>query len=81
MIVKRLYCKVKSEMWDSSKMHFNFVITTYYIGWFLFGKIPIYLTEIDKIVNNKLEEEVKEYRHVDYRTYGHLLRKENKNEN
>lgn len=76
MIVKRLYSKTKCEMWDNDKKHFNFVITTYYIGWFLFGKIPIYSMEIDVMVKNNLGEEVEEYRHVDYRTYGHLLRKE-----
>lgn len=77
MLVKKLYCKIKCEMWDNDKRQHNFIITTYYIGWFLFGRIPIYSMEIDKTVKNKLGEEIKEYQHVDYRNYGYLLRKEN----
>ena len=76
MIVKKLFFKTKCEFYDKEKKKFNFVITTYYIGWFLFGRIPLYIVEIDKEVDNRIDDEPKTYQHKSYEKYGHLLRKE-----
>lgn len=48
MIVKKLYRKVKCSEYDAERRAFENVTTTDYIGWFLFGCIPIYLIELDK---------------------------------
>ncbi len=76
MIVKKLFCKVKCDMWDKDKKEFLFITTTYYIGWFLFGRIPIYSMEIDQRIENRLGEKPEEHQCAYYKEYGHLLRKE-----
>ena len=48
MIVKKLYRKTKCCDYDAERRVFGNVTTTDYIGWFLFGFIPIYLIELDK---------------------------------
>jgi hypothetical protein len=48
MIIKKLYRASKTKSWDKERKTYEIVIITDYIGWFLFGFIPIYLIEIDK---------------------------------
>lgn len=48
MIVKKLYRKVDCKEYDAERRKFGNVTTTDYIGWFLFGCIPIYLIELNK---------------------------------
>lgn len=48
MIVKKLYRKIKCRWWDEERRVFQNTTITEYIGWFLFGIIPIYLIELDK---------------------------------
>ena len=48
MIVKKLYRKIKYRWWDKERKVFENISITEYIGWFLFGFIPIYLIELDK---------------------------------
>ena len=48
MIIKKLYRASKTKSWDKERRVYEIVTITDYIGWFLFGFIPIYLIEIDK---------------------------------
>lgn len=48
MLIKKLYRRVKCEEYDAERRVFGKVTTTDYIGYFLFGCIPIYLIELDK---------------------------------
>lgn len=77
MIIKKLYRNVRCRWWDKEREVFRNVTTTDYIGWFLFGIIPIYLIQLGK--NEELnfiegeEAEVLEYKV--FKDYGHLIRK------
>lgn len=51
MIIKKLYRASKTKSWDKERKTYEIVTITDYIGWFLFGFIPIYLIEIDKYYN------------------------------
>lgn len=77
MIVKKLYRKVKCKWWNKERKVFENVITTDYIGWFLFGFIPIYLIQLDK--NEELNfvdgEEAQVFEYKVFKDYGHLVRK------
>ena len=48
MIVKKLYRRVRCRWWDKERKVFENTTVTDYVGWFLFGIIPIYLIELDK---------------------------------
>jgi hypothetical protein len=48
MIVKKLYRSVRCRWWDEERQVFENITVTDYLGWFLFGFIPIYLIELDK---------------------------------
>jgi hypothetical protein len=56
---------------------FENITTTDYIGWFLFGCIPIYLVELGK--NEELDyiegEEAEVFEYKVYKDYGYLVRK------
>lgn len=56
MVVKKLYRKVKCKRYDAKRRVFENVTTTDYIGWFLFGFIPIYLIELNKYEKVNFEE-------------------------
>lgn len=74
MIVKKLYQKTKCRWWDEKRKVFESVITTEYLGWFLFGFIPIYLVELDKHEKVNFEgtgEGVLEYGII--KKYKHLM--------
>lgn len=77
MIVKKLYRRVRCRWWDKKREVFENVTTTDYVGWFLFGFIPIYLIQLGK--NEELnfidgeEAEVLEYKV--FKDYGYLIRK------
>lgn len=76
MIVKKLYRKCKHRWWDRKRKVFQNTTVTEYIGWFLFGFIPIYLIQLDKYEEVDFENSGKDvitYRV--YRSYGHLIRK------
>ena len=55
MIVKKLYRKIKFKGWDKKRNVYEIKFINDYIGWFLFGVIPIYLTLIDSVVEYDLE--------------------------
>jgi hypothetical protein len=48
MIVKKLYRRTKHRWWDEERGVFQNTTVYEYLGWFLFGIIPIYLIELDK---------------------------------
>ena len=48
MIIKKLYQKTKCRWWDKERKVYENITVKDYIGWFLFGFIPIYLIELDK---------------------------------
>lgn len=56
MIVKKLYRKTKCRWWNKERRVFENTTVTDYIGWFLFGFIPIYLIELDKCENVDFED-------------------------
>lgn len=76
MIIKKLYRKTKCRWWDKERKVFQNVTTTDYIGWFLFGIIPIYLIELGKYEKldfvGHADETVLEY--GIYKDYGYLVR-------
>lgn len=76
MVVKKLYRKVKCRWWDEKRKVFENTTRTDYIGWFLFGIIPIYLIELGKqeeldFIEGK-DKEILEY--GIYKKYGYLVR-------
>lgn len=77
MIVKKLYKRVKCRYWNKERKVFENVTTTDYIGWFLFGFIPIYLIQLGK--NEELNfvdgEEPTVLDFKVYKDYGHLMTK------
>lgn len=48
MIVKKAYSKVRCKHWNKKRHTFEVINVTNYVGWFLFGFIPIYLIELEK---------------------------------
>ncbi len=60
MIVKKLYRASKTKSWDKERNVYEIVIITDYIGWFLFGFIPIYLIEIDKYYDVDFKDDDKD---------------------
>jgi hypothetical protein len=77
MIVKKLYKKFKFRDWNKERKVFESVITIDYLGWFLFGIIPIYLVQlnISEEFNYIEGEKAKVFDHKVYRDYGHLMTK------
>ena len=77
MIVKKLYRKVKCRWWNKERKVFEDVTTTDYIGWFLFGFIPIYLIQLGKKEEfDFIEgEEAQVFEYKVFKDYGHLVRK------
>lgn len=76
MIIKKLYRKVKCRWWDKERKVFEDTTVTDYIGWFLFGIIPIYLIELNKCENVDFKESGKgtlEYEM--FKKYEHIIRK------
>lgn len=74
MIIKKLYRKSKFRWWDKERRVFENTTVTDYIGWFLFGFIPIYLIELDKHEDVNFKESgegVLEYGII--KKYGHLM--------
>lgn len=56
MIVKKLYRKVRCKWWNNKRKVYENCTTTDYVGWFLFGVIPIYLIELNKYEDVDFEE-------------------------
>ena len=76
MIIKKLYRKTKCRWWNKKRNVFENVTTTDYIGWFLFGSIPIYLIELNKVEDVDFEESGKgRFEYGIFKEYGHLVRK------
>ena len=48
MIIKKLYRRTKHRWWNKKRLTFENTTVREYLGWFLFGFIPIYLIELDK---------------------------------
>lgn len=75
MIVKKLYRKIKCRWYDEKRRVFQNVTVTDYLGWFLFGIIPIYLIELDKweeVDFKETGEGIIEYGVI--KKYGYLVR-------
>lgn len=78
MIVKKLYRRAKGKWWDKERNTFENVVITDYVGWFLFGFIPIYLIEIDKYNNVDFKETGKDTIRLGiHKEYKHLMIKNN----
>lgn len=75
MIVKKPYRKVKCTSWDKQNRKFDYITVTDYIGWFLFGVIPIYLIVLDKYVEaeNDVAEEPIRLNYGVIEKYAHLM--------
>lgn len=72
MIVKKLKRTVKCLDWNKEKKEHEVVITRSYVGYFLFGIIPIYLKLINKEVDFHYDVEC----HITYdvyKKYGDLI--------
>lgn len=76
MIVKKLYRRVGLRWWDKDRKVYQNTTVTDYVGWFLFGLIPIYLIQLDKHeeVNFKDTGEgtlnygvIEKYKHIMYK--------------
>lgn len=48
MVIKKLYRRVKCNDWNKNKNEYDEVITLDYVGYFLFGFIPLYMKKIDE---------------------------------
>jgi hypothetical protein len=48
MIIKKLYRKCNFKWYNRKRKVHELISVKEYIGWFLFGFIPIYLIELDK---------------------------------
>lgn len=57
MIVKKLYRSVQSKWWNKELKRYELTIVTDYLGWFLFGFIPIYLIKLDEKESWKPDDE------------------------
>lgn len=80
MIVKKLYRKVKCKWWNEKRRVFELIEVKDYIGWFLFGFIPIYLIELDGYDNVDFEESGKgTIKYGINKKYGNLLTNKYKN--
>lgn len=76
MIVKKLYRKIKNRWWNRERQVFENTTVTDYVGWFLFGFIPIYLIELNKREDVNFEdtgEGTIEY--GIFKEYGHIVRR------
>lgn len=77
MIIKKLYRKCKHKWWNKERMVYESTTITDYIGWFLFGVIPIYLIELDTHVEVDFDETGKsDIRWGINEKYKHLMIKE-----
>ena len=56
MIIKKLYRSVRCKWWNNKRQVYENHTITDYVGWFLFGIIPIYLIELDKREDVDFEE-------------------------
>lgn len=74
MVVKKIYVRVKSRWFDKKRNVFQDTEVTRYIGWFLFGFIPIYLIVVDKYHDVNFEEAGEgTIKHKLYDEYRHLM--------
>ena len=74
MIIKKLYRKIRCKWWDKERKVFQNTTITEYVGWFLFGFIPIYLIELDKYEDVDFKESGKgTLRYGINETYKHLI--------
>lgn len=56
MIIKKPYRRVRSKWWNQKRGVYECTTVTDYIGWFLFGFMPIYLIELEKKEEVDFEE-------------------------
>ena len=76
MIIKKLYRKTKCRWWNKKRRVFENTTITDYIGWFLFGIIPIYLIELNKCEDVDFEKSGKgTLEYGIFKEYGHIIRK------
>ena len=78
MIVKKLYRKIKCRWWNKKRQVFENTTVIDYVGWFLFGFIPIYLIELDKRKDVDFEDSGEgTIRYEINEKYKHLMIKDN----
>lgn len=76
MIVKKLYRRIINKAYNKKQKRFEHTTIIDYLGWFLFGFIPIYLIQLDKREDVVLDEDDGEKSTITYginRTYNHLM--------
>ena len=77
MIVKKLHRRIQNKWWNKELKYYELTVVTDYMGWFLFGFIPIYLVQLDKQETWESEdkEEIKIKEGI-LKKYGHLITRE-----
>ena len=75
MLVKKLYRRVKVGWWNKERKTFEHSTVIDYIGWFLFGIIPIYIIELDRYEVFDDEEGESRMQHGIVNKFGHLIQK------
>ena len=73
MIVKKLQRKIRCKWWDNKRKTFERTTIKEYMGWFLFGFIPIYLIELDRYEDFDFESGKGTERWGIHKSYGKLL--------
>lgn len=48
MIIKKLNRVTVCSEWNDERKKYEHITVTDYLGWYLFGKIPLYLIELNK---------------------------------
>lgn len=77
MIVKKLYRKIRFKDWNKERRVFEETKITDYLGWFLFGFIPIYLIKLDTVDKYDFKDSGEiSLRPAIYETYGKLMTKD-----
>ena len=65
MIIKKPWRRVKCREWDRDTKKFQSVTTVDYVGYFLFGFIPLYLIKVRSTIGDsdlKIETYVGDYK-------------------
>ena len=78
MIVKKLWRRVRCQWWDKKRKVYQLTTIREYVGWFLFGFIPVYLIQLDKYdkVNFEGQDEFTTTYGINEQ-YGYLMTKDN----
>ena len=78
MIVKKLYRKVRCKWWNDKRKVYELTTVNDYMGWFLFGFIPIYLIKLDSYEDVDFEKTGEgTIRYGIYEKYGSIINSNN----